>query len=322
MNLPRRNKKKRHDSKPTLELIDEAFCLVRSAPAWLSTSYLIGTVPFVLGMIYFWSDMSRSAFAERRCLEFSLALALLFFWMKIFQAVYARGLRAIAAGRMINWSLRRIARMVVTQVCLQPYGIIAIPLSMIVAFPLPAVHAFYQNLSAMEEQDHETVRAYAARAWKQAKLWPTQSGIIVWLLSPWMLGVGLIISFWIASLFISYIMPLGLYSDLVWFFIALLLVYYSVFPFAPFSCIVAANIAVAIYALPLLLKMLFGVESTFTTSGWHTICNTTYIMAVFALAYICLDPLSKAAHALRCYYGDAIKSGEDLLKDLEQEVKK
>jgi len=212
--------------------------------------------------------------------------------------------------------------MLVTQVCLQPYGIVAIPLSMLVAFPLPSVHAFYQNLSAMDEHEHETVRAYAARVWKQARLWPAQSAIIIWLLSPWLLGAGLIISFWAASFVISSIMPFGMYGDLVWFVIALALLYYSVFPFAPFSCVVAANIAVAIYALPLVLKMLFSIETTFTTSGWHTICNTTYIMAVFSIAYVCLDPVSKAAHALRCYYGDAIKSGEDLLKDLEQEVKK
>ena len=58
-----------------LALSDAAFHLVCTAPPSSLLAYFTGTIPFVLGFLFFWTDMSRSAFAAERCLVASLALA-------------------------------------------------------------------------------------------------------------------------------------------------------------------------------------------------------------------------------------------------------
>ena len=51
--------KKHHQS--AIRIIEEAVHLLRSAPGSLLAGYYIGSAPFVLGLMYFWADMSRSA---------------------------------------------------------------------------------------------------------------------------------------------------------------------------------------------------------------------------------------------------------------------
>src|SRR5437762_2064002 len=81
-----------------LDVIEEAFHLLRLASLPMLLAYYIGAVPFVLGVLYFWSDMSRGAFADERLGAETAGLALLFFWMKTWQAIFARRLRAQITG--------------------------------------------------------------------------------------------------------------------------------------------------------------------------------------------------------------------------------
>src|SRR6185295_3174185 len=66
-----------------------------------------------------------------------------------------------------------------------------------------------------------------------------------------------------------------------------------------------------------LVKMLLGVESDFTKSPW-ALLNSTFFMAMLALTWLCVDPIVKVLYALRCFYGEALQSGEDLKADLKQ----
>src|ERR1700730_11466367 len=83
--------------KPT-ELIEEAVHLLRSSRASTLAAYFIGSLPFALGLLYFWSDMARDPFAPRHLAGGSLGLAALFLWMKFWQTVFTSGLRAQMAG--------------------------------------------------------------------------------------------------------------------------------------------------------------------------------------------------------------------------------
>ena len=40
---------------------------------------------------------------------------------------------------------------------------------------------------------------------------------------------------------------------------------------------------------------------------------------MFSLTYLCVDPILKAAYALRCFYGRSLQSGEDLKAELKQQ---
>lgn len=71
------------------------------------------------------------------------------------------------------------------------------------------------------------------------------------------------------------------------------------------------NIAVALFAVPHLLKSLLGIDSVFTRSQ-HAYLNTTFFMVVLALSWAALDPVVKAIYALRCFRGGSIRTGRDL----------
>ena len=70
-----------------LQLIEEAVHLLRRAPARHLAAYYVGSLPFTLALLYFWADMSRSAYANRHCAAAALGLSLAFIWMS---AIHAR----------------------------------------------------------------------------------------------------------------------------------------------------------------------------------------------------------------------------------------
>ena len=73
---------RRRQGKGAFDLIEEATQLLRTAPVATLAVYYLGAIPFVLGLLFFWADMSRSPFAHQHHAEAALGLALLFFWMK------------------------------------------------------------------------------------------------------------------------------------------------------------------------------------------------------------------------------------------------
>jgi hypothetical protein len=86
--------------------------------------------------------------------------------------------------------------------------------------------------------------------------------------------------------------------------------------FFVFGIIVFLNVASAIYMLPYLVKKYLGIESLFTLSGIHVI-NTTFWLVTIGISYLCINPLVKTVYALRCFYGAAINSADDLKLELK-----
>jgi hypothetical protein len=128
--------RRRHLGKSATELLEEAIHLLRASPPATLAAYYLGAVPFVLGLLYFWADMSRSAFASQRLAEGALAVAALFVWMKFWQAIFARNLRALMLGEAPRtWRFAQYRRVFVTQAALQPSGLFLLPLSAIPVLP-------------------------------------------------------------------------------------------------------------------------------------------------------------------------------------------
>src|SRR2546425_133599 len=177
--------KQLREGKGAVELIEEAFHLLRLAPASTLAGYYLGSLPFVLLVLFFWSDMSRSAFAEQRLAAGAFALALLFFWMKTWQAVFAQDLLSRLCGEAApSWTVLRWLRVGLTQAILQPSGLFFIPIALVTMVPFGWTYAFYQNVTALGDGQERDLREVFKRAWRQAKLWPGQNHYTLLLFKP------------------------------------------------------------------------------------------------------------------------------------------
>ncbi|RBP42602.1 uncharacterized protein DUF4129 [Roseimicrobium gellanilyticum] len=139
------------DHRDLFTLVEEGTHLLRRAPASLWLVYYLGSIPFVIYLFYFWSDMSRSGFAEGRLLESSLLLALLYAFMKIMQAWFCDGLMGMVQGReqRDRMPLRGWLRLIASQMWVHataPWVLVASLLSML---PLPWTYAFYHNVTVL-----------------------------------------------------------------------------------------------------------------------------------------------------------------------------
>ncbi len=171
---------KRQPGKGALDLLEEATHLLRTAPAGTLTAYYAGALPFVLGALYFWADMSRSPYAFQHLAGATLGMAGLFVWMKFCQAVFARKVRGLMSGEPLPpLSLRRCARMLATQTALQPTGLLVLPLASIPILPAGWVYAFYQNLTALDDGESSELRSLLRKAGRQATLWPRQNHVLL-----------------------------------------------------------------------------------------------------------------------------------------------
>jgi hypothetical protein len=258
--------KKHHQS--AIRIIEEAVHLLRSAPGSLLAGYYLGSAPFVLGLMYFWADMSRSANAgEHRSLA-ALSLAFLYIWMKFWHTVFTHQVRAHLTGEPpYRWSLSRITSVAATQSLIQSTRFIVLPVAGVVLIPFGFCYAFYQNAAAHAAEDCQTVKSTSKWAWRQSRLWPRQNHLLIAI-------------FWI------------------------------------FGVVIFLNISFAAFIIPQLVKTLFGIDSIFTLSGVRMVLNTTFWIAMLGMTYLCLDPFIKTVYVLRCFYGSALKSGEDLKKEL------
>ena len=254
--------------KGVILLLEEAVHLLRKTPLFLLSSYFMGTLPFLLGLFYFWADMSRSADAKSYHAVASLGLALLYIWMKCWHVVFAARVKLKISGEPLpRWTMQRILSLAANQAIIHATAFFILPLAALVFIPFGWCYAFYQNATVLAPTELNDLKTLCKKAWFQAKLWPRQNHILM-------------------SVFFM------------------------------FGSVVFINIAVAIYGLPHLLKNYFGIESMFTLSGTHVI-NTTFWVVTIGMAYLCMNPLVKAVYVLRCFYGAALKSGDDLKTELK-----
>lgn len=176
--------KKPQQGSPALDTLEDAVQLVRGTPAATWLLYYGSTLPFVLGFLFFWSEMSRGAFALDHLAQGSCLLAVAFVLLKTGQAIALEGMQC----RLTNHppeplTLRRFGRALAIQAALSPAGLIVRPIALLITLPYAWVAAAYHNLVLLGNGNQP-----AATVWKEsirlAKLWPRQNheGLsILWL---------------------------------------------------------------------------------------------------------------------------------------------
>jgi hypothetical protein len=176
--------KSKQAERSALDVIETATHLLRRAPADVFATYFVGTIPFALGFLYFWADMSRSNQAQEYHAEASFALALLFAWMKLWQSVFANQLMALLLTRDVpRFSLAKLARLGLVQTIIQASGFIVLPISALIMLPAGWAYAFYQNATVLADGESTDVRDIVKRALRQSNESPRQNHFIIAILS-------------------------------------------------------------------------------------------------------------------------------------------
>lgn len=166
--------------KSAIFLLEESVHVLRQAPLFLLTIYYIGALPFILGLFYFWADMSHSADAYSYHAAASLGVALLYIWMKCCQAVFAARVKTVVSGKpLTRWSVRQGLSLVATQTLIHATSFVILPLAAVVAIPFGWCYAFYQNATAEAISGAGNLTALCKSAWFQARLWPRQNHILL-----------------------------------------------------------------------------------------------------------------------------------------------
>ena len=194
-------------AKSAIELYEEAVYLLRSAPASALAAYYTGSLPFVLGFLFFWADMSQSAFAYDHCAPAALGLALLFSWMMYWQALFVRWLHAELSGVPAPpWSSNQARRLGFLQIAVQPTKFLVLPVASLILLPFASAYAFYQNLMAVRDGESASVSQAAGAARKQAFVWQSQNWTLLAILA--MLEVVVFINVGVAILIGPYLAKL------------------------------------------------------------------------------------------------------------------
>ena len=250
-----------------LDWIEEATHLLHYAPAASLALYYIGALPFVLGLLWYWLDMSRDAFAPRRIEAASFFLALVFIWMKCWQSAFAASLLEELSGTPgPKWGFRRILRLMLQQSAIQPSAFVVLPAALLLTLPLARTLGFYQNFTLLGAGEEKSIPDLFRRA---------QSLTAHWTRAAW--GV-LAIQF-------------------------------------GFGIFVFLNVCMTMLLIPQLVRMFLGIETVFTASV-GAMLNSTFLLACILITYLLVDPLLKACYVLRCFYGESLTTGADLLAEL------
>jgi hypothetical protein len=164
---------RRPDGPTALDLIEEATHLVRCVPLSCAAAYVLGVVPFLLGMTFFVADMSRGAYAALHLPGAALGLVVLFAWMKAWQAVAAEEALAFLEQRAPDRpGPRAWLGLAARQFIAHAFALVVLPLAMVAALPGGWVYAYYQNVTVLGVSAGARTHGVA---WEQAKLWPGQN---------------------------------------------------------------------------------------------------------------------------------------------------
>jgi len=157
-----------------VQVLETSVGLLRAQPPTTLALYLLGSVPFHAGLLYFAADMARNPFAPERLPFESLLVAILFVWKSVWQANFAARMYAhlsLSELPEVPW-----VRLIATQAALQPLSLILLPVALLIALPFPASFAFFRAVGLFAAQGETRPAALASQ---QARLWTRQNSVLI-----------------------------------------------------------------------------------------------------------------------------------------------
>lgn len=295
-----------------IQLAEEAFHLVRHCPGSILVWYIVGTCPFLLALLYFWADLTRGRVITGELPFRCLLLSLLFLTMKTFQSEYMSRMYCWLADRPApSLSLKRISSSLMQQTIIQPWGLVVLPVCMVMTFPYAWAYAFFQNMTLYGNGTSESLLNTCRQATRRSADESAQNHLFIWLTSPSLLIITVLMFYLLTVVWEVRGIPGGENVKSL----TLLIGTWLLATLSPIALMVTLNIMSLLMVGPFLLKSLLGIESLFSLS-MSQMFNSTLLMSLLTLTYLILDPVLKAGYVIRGFRGDSLATGQDLLNQL------
>lgn len=159
MSKASRRVKKRRVETGAVQVLEEAFHLVRSVDLYYFWIYFCGTIPFAVALLYFVADMSRSYTADRDAAFNAAVVTVTYFWMRFCQARFCLGIReTISPGFISRNKGKKRFQQVMSLFLLHSIQAPLLLIGVFLMIPLGWVIAARENLSALALADTEPAR--------------------------------------------------------------------------------------------------------------------------------------------------------------------
>jgi hypothetical protein len=263
-----------------LDLLDEAYFLLRGNLLDIMPLHFLSAVPFVLGMLFFCYRFDNFHAVDTDIIKWSMLLTLLFCWKMFFEAVLSGKIMEIVSGGNNPESIFK-----------HP-GIVLLKQSLIQAFALIIILCLI----------------------KHPLIFMALIPVSIFMLPPLIYSTAAICAVapgkGIRHLFRKIIFHIG--RD----FLQLMMIMFIV---VIGTAVLTCNIYLALLLAPYLLKMFLGIESQFTLAGNMSIAlffNSTIWSIVIAASWLILDPFCRTLFVLRVFYGESSDRGWDITASL------
>jgi len=161
-----------------INIVEEALCVLRNFPETLAI-YYIGSLPFILGILYFWADMSQGAYEGHHALGAAFILAILYIGMKSCHVYFSNHVYSkISQEPTPHRSLSEHFSLITTQALIQSSLFLVWPFALFLILPFGWVFPFYHYTSIIQESSGN-FKVIWDKSWELAKQWPGQNYILI-----------------------------------------------------------------------------------------------------------------------------------------------
>ncbi len=270
-------KKKHVDSRKFFELLDEAYFLIRDNKFELLPLHLLGSVPFIAGLMLFIYQLGHRRADDVDIVVWAMALTALFCWKNLFCCLFNDAMMRVLSGDSPRLTMRQLATAgarltILLSWCLVIFCLtIAFPLTLVILFPLMflLVPLYWATAGVICATD-------------------VQSGIFS-IIKKIFLHLGRRPVHAVAGAFIMLLIML----------------------------IVFLNLMGMTLIIPAILKTFFNLDTAFShvsdiSALVGLLFNSTIFSIVLGVAWLLLEPLYTSYCMLRVFYGESKLQGLDL----------